>query len=475
MKTTKYYRLANYNRSRYRNLLLCLILLLIAITSEGCDDFTDTKMPASELPSDAVFQERNSAYAAMANVFSDMRENGLLTGKINSLHSEMGLYTDELDWYGNSAQSSAKFHTNTVIPTNGTIGNWWNHSYNQIYSCNAIIEGVAETSALLQEDKDQLIGEARFARAFIHFYLLQLWGDIPYVTSTDYMLNRNAGKLPAAEVYGKIIEDLELAGQLLSPEYNPPSRIRPNSYTAQAFLARVQLYSGKWQEAEDSATSVINNTGLYGMTADLNDVFLKGSTTTIWQYAPRSSSRNSEEGTTFIFNSAPPNALALTQSLMEAFETGDQRREKWTRPRIGGSETYYHAYKYKKTGTQSPQTEFSVVIRLAEMYLIRAEASARQGNNTDARNDINIIRNMAGLKNTEANTQTEILQAILHERRVEFFTEWGHRFMDLKRFALLDAVLSVEKPAWEPTDKLLPLPNSELNLNPNLKPQNPGY
>ena len=91
-----------------------------------------------------------------------------------------------------------------------------------------------------------------------------------------------------------------------------------------------------------------------------------------------------------------------------------------------------------------------------------------------AKEDLNKIRNTAGLNNTTANDKTEILDDILQERRLEFFTEQGHRFFDLKRFEKLDSALAV-KSGWNATDKLWPLPQSELLVNPFLRPQNPGY
>ena len=475
MNTNNFFYPYRTDNTRVYKILVVIALFFIAFWLNSCDHFTESDLPVSELNTPAVFQEKNTAHAAMVNVFAKMRENGLLTGKTNSMSREMGLYADELTWYGNSTQSSANFFTNILIPTNGTIATWWNNSYSQIYAANAVIAGVAGSTKLDQADKDQLTGEAKFARAFIHFYLLQLWGDVPYVTGTDYKVNSTVRKLPAVEVYAKIIEDLEAASLLLAAEYSSPNRVRPNLYAAQAMLARVYLYVGKWAQASNSAATVLNNTETYGWVVELNNVFLKESTTTIWQYSARTATRNTDEGTTFIFNSAPPTAVALTSSLMNAFESGDQRKEKWIRTRTGGGKTYYHAYKYKKTGSATPQTEFSIVLRLAEMYLIRAEARARQGELTNAKEDLNVIRNTAGLANTTADTQDEILQAILRERRVEFFTEFGHRFLDLKRYGALDDVLQDTKADWQSTDRLLPLPQSELNLNPNVAPQNPGY
>lgn len=116
-----------------------------------------------------------------------------------------------------------------------------------------------------------------------------------------------------------------------------------------------------------------------------------------------------------------------------------------------------------------------MVFRLAEQYLIRAEARAQQGDATGAKADINAIRNRAGLPDTDADGQASILAAIEHERRIEFFTEWGHRWFDLKRTGRADAVLSPIKPNWQSTDVLFPIPLQEIENNPNLLPQNAGY
>ncbi|SEB00757.1 SusD family protein [Flavobacterium gillisiae] len=461
--------------ARVYRILSALALLFIVFWLNSCSDFTEIDTPVSQLNTAAVFEEKNTAYSAMANVFAQMRDNGMLTGKTTGIQKEMGLYADELTWYGNSAQSSANFFTNTLIPTHPTLATWWNNSYSQIYAANAVIEGVAASTKLLQADKEQLTGEAKFARAFLHFYVLQLWGNVPYITGTDYTYNSMVKRLPTAEVYAKIIEDLESAIKLLPEEYISQTRVRPNSYVAQALLARVYLYAGMWPEAANSASAVLNKTDIYTWVTELNAVFLKGSSATIWQYAPRTPTRNTDEGTTYIFNGGPPNSVALTNSLVNAFEANDQRKAKWIRSISKGSITWYHAYKYKKTGSNSPQVEFSIVLRLAEMYLIRSEARARQGELSNAKDDLNLIRNTAGLGNTSAVTQDEILAAILHERQVELFSEFGHRFFDLRRFDALDRTLSGVKADWNNTDNLLPLPQTELNLNPNIGPQNPGY
>src|SRR5690606_28078371 len=111
------------------------------------------------------------------------------------------------------------------------------------------------------------------------------------------------------------------------------------------------------------------------------------------------------------------------------------------------SETYYFPYKYKISSGQDPWNEYPMVLRLAEQYLIRAEARAHQNKLPEAIADLDAIRERAGLLSI-ANIkpgigQAELLDAILQERRVELFAEWGHRWFDLKRTAQADAILGV--------------------------------
>jgi hypothetical protein len=119
-----------------------------------------------------------------------------------------------------------------------------------------------------------------------------------------------------------------------------------------------------------------------------------------------------------------------------------------------------------------------MVLRLAEQYLIRAEARAAMNNLTGAKADLDVIRVRAGLPRTTANTKEAILNAIAHERRIELFTEWGHRWFDLKRTGAIDSVMkniAIEKASiWNTNFKLFPIPQTEILLNSRLI-QNNGY
>lgn len=449
-----------------------ILILLFVATFAGCDSFVEVDAPASQLTGTVVFESRATAEAAMADLLAKLRDNGFLSGTFLGAGAALGLYADELDYYGIGADPLQELYANALLPAGAVSAEVWGRSYHQVYCANAIIEGVAASAALSQADKDLLTGEAQFVRALLHLYLANCFGDIPYVTSTDYEVNRLLPRLSVTEVYSLLVADLTQAATLLPEAYTSPGRIRPNRAAAQAILARAYLYSGNWAEAANMASAVINNTG-YVLEPDLSKVFLKESPETIWQFRPRLDGANTDEASLYIFVSGPPPGVALAPGLVGSFGAGDLRRIHWIADVTDGSDTWHHAFKYKDNGFGA-STEYSVIIRLAEMYLIRAEARALQGELTAAKDDLNAIRHRAGLTDTPAVTQDEIIQAVQAERRLELFTESGHRFFDLKRTGNANTVLSA-KPGWDTTDMLWPLPESEMNANPNLTPQNPGY
>jgi len=238
-------------------------------------------------------------------------------------------------------------------------------------------------------------------------------------------------------------------------------------------LAKVYLYEGKYDLAQTESAKVINS-GSFSLEQDLNNVFLSGSSETIWQldlpYV-----KYTWEGQNFVPTSvkAIPKYV-LTAGLYASFEPGDQRQAKWIKFNTVSGNNYPYPFKYKNNATAVSATESYVVLRLADQYLIRAESEANQNDLTDAANDLNTIRNRAGLPNSTATDKPSLLSAIVNERRWEFFCEWGNRWFDLKRWNLSTVVLSEVKTNWNVNDALYPIPITQINNNPNLV-QNPGY
>lgn len=461
---------SNHTNVIWRLVIVLICLLAIVLSMYSCDDFVEVELPNSQLTADAVFKDQAVANAAMTEVYAKIRQYGVLTGSTFGLGLQLGIYADELDFYGN--ESLNLFYNNSIIASNPDIKSLWDTSYNQIYAANAVIEGVDKSVNLSATESAQLEGEALFVRSLIHFYLANVFGDVPYITTTSYELNRKVTRTSVSQVYSLIKADLEQALELLPDDYLNYNRTRPNKYTAHALLARVNLYAGLWDEAINETSTIINNTQLY-VYEDLSTMFLKESKSTIWQIDPGYDGGNASEAFTYNFTSTPPPLVALTANLINAFSNNDQRKVLWTKAITDGTSTWYHPFKYKYYSGTS--VEYSIIFRLSEMYLIRAESKARLGDLSGAKEDLNKIKTKAGLANTNAITQDEILDAILKERRLELFTEFGHRFFDLKRFNKVQSVLSEIKPGWDASDTLFPIPEAELNLNPNLLPQNPGY
>ena len=377
----------------------------------------------------------------------------------------------------------------------------WVNAYPIIYQENAIIENLESSSGVTAMTKNQLIGEAKFVRAYWNFYLANEYGNVPIVTSTNYKINSALSSSPKIQVYKQIITDLQSSKSLLNSSYldgsdNPgtPDRVRPTKWAAAALLARAYLYyanltsgaDNTYQNAEKQADTVINNKFTFKIDS-LNGVFLKNSDEAIWQIMPASNDINTAyEGFAYILFSSPgPNFSAgscfLSPQLLNTFEVGDLRKTKWISSYTDGITTWYFPYKYKDNGSITANSgEYTMVLRLGEQYLIRAEAKASQGNYSGAVTDLNVIRNRAGLANYKgALTVSAVTNAIAHERQVELFTE-GHRWFDLKRTGAVDSVMTKVTPLksgspWQSYQQLYPLPTAnQTQIDPNT-PQNPGY
>ncbi|HMG68727.1 MAG TPA: RagB/SusD family nutrient uptake outer membrane protein, partial [Chitinophagaceae bacterium] len=198
---------------------------------------------------------------------------------------------------------------------------------------------------------------------------------------------------------------------------------------------------------------------------------------------------NTEDARVFILPSTGPTTAVsgvnypvyLDSNLVNSFEINDQRKTNWigkVTPTPPGTKTYYYPFKYKSATQNASVIEYNMMLRLAEQYLIRSEARAEQNNISGAQGDLNVIRNRAGLLSTTANDIASLLSAILLERRHELFTEWGHRWLDLKRTGNADAVMDLACPSkggtWNTYWQLYPLPSYDLLQDPNLT-QNSGY
>lgn len=454
-----------------RNKFIFFSLFFCAGFLTACKKFIEIPPPVDQAISSTVFSDDESATTAIDGLYSLMMvQNFAFANSGMTLYP--GLSADE--FYNTSPNGDIDPFTKNVINANNpnVEVNLWKKGYNQIYQANAILEGLSNSSKVSLGIKNQLIGEAKLVRALSYFYLVNLFGDVPFISSTNFQINSTIPRISKIEIYSKIISDLQDAQNLMGVNYPSAGKVRPTKWAATTLLARVYAFQKNWQLAEENATAVINS-GTFSL-SDLNSVFTANSSEAIWQLLPVLNFLNTADGFTFIpFSKTIKPQYALTNWLVNGFENNDQRKKIWIDSNVVNGKTYYYPFKYKVRSGRVI-TEYNMVFRLAELYLIRAEARTEQNNIIGAQTDLNMIRARAGLANTTANTQASLISAIQHECQVEFFSEWGHRWFDLKRTDQIDVILSAEKQGWKTTDALYPIPLSQLQANKNLI-QNPGY
>ncbi len=488
---------------------LSCAVMSIALLLTGCKKLVDIDEPIDTVTSVKIFSSDAQADQTLAGLYSQMiSSDGMLSMLNGGATIYGGLAADEFSLpNGVLFAEDQEINNNKILVDNSVSKEvLWMATYKTIYTANAILDGEAASTAttLSKTKRIELKASARFFRAFGFFYLTNFFGDIPLPMSSDYRKNIRLKRVKQLEVYQQIIEDLKEAISLFSdPEATVMSKSRANKVAAEALLARTYLYIQDWGNAESYANQVIANSS-YKLEA-LKKTFDPDSKETILQLTINPSTNvgmineinhfsplfplsylSAADQAFFLdpdnyagFLDALTPRITVQEQLTNAFEADDQRKNTWLdyNPSPGVAPYFarktYFASKYPKT--ESDRTNY-VLIRLAELHLIRAEARAMLHKTDLAVADIDLIRNRAGLGKTNAVAQQDLMSAIAQERKTELFAEWGHRFFDLKRTGKAVAVLSAipGKQGLTADDLLFPIPPLEILANSNLT-QNPGY
>lgn len=484
--------------------IICILGIVSSVFC-SCKKFVAVNGPITSVNSKNIFTNDATAIGSITSLYSNLSLTGLTsTEDLTSISCISGLSSDELTYYsGAGINSLAVYYQNALTDLNVSTKGYWGSGYQRLYLVNTSLEQLNASTALNPNVKKQLLGEANFMRAFYYFYLVNLYGDIPLVLGTDYKANALITKSSKEIIYQQIITDLKKSKSLLSDKYlkgdvvtpyssGSEERVRPTSWAASALLARTFLYTKDWANAELEATLVIDNTKQYQLLSKdhLGDVFLKTSKEAIWQLQPVEFGANSQEARVFILPSTGPSNLKpvyLSDNLVNSFDNRDKRRTQWISGVNVDGNIYYFPNKYKidiSFDTDAPVTEYTTVIRLAELVLVRAEARAQQGNLDGAIADLDLIKDRVGLpkiKDINPNVnKTDLIDIIIKEKQFELFTEWGHRWFDLKRTGKIDQIMPSITPkkvtggVWKSYQQYYPIPSNELKNNPILTQVN-GY
>jgi len=451
-----------YSNFKYGVFIIATVLLS---GLSSCNKFVATPLPTNLIVSSVALNSDASLVAALSGAYASVNNVA------STVILDNPLFADEMT--ATNAGTSASLldavqNTYDVTVDYGFYGNY----YKAIYNTNLILDALAAPNSITPSVASQVKGECEFLRAFCYYRLINYFGNPPLVLSSNVDVSSQVGNTPVNQTLDQITKDLLDAKALLPVTYPSADRVRANTYTASALLARIYLQRQNWAAAEAEATTIINS-AVYTLPADPNTVFLKGSTETIWQLWNLNGYVNFAP--TFIPLPTTTVYYQLLPGLVNLFGAADLRKADWMKAGTGGASADYYPYKYKaRLVTTGAATEYEVQFRLAEQYLIRAEARAEQNNTTGGLADVNVVRARANAGALISASPADLLPKIETERRMELMTEAGLRWFDLNRTGKTLAELSLIKPTFTAKAVLLPYTTAILLANPHMV-QNPGY
>lgn len=457
----------------------------------ACDQTID-KDPEQSIPISQVFEDSTAASRALTGVYDGIQANGIYGG----FPVMAADFTADVANFSGSFTTWQQAQNFNLSSTHGPTLNIWADHYDVINRANLIIDNVPNIEGISQAGIDDFVGQAKFVRALSYFNLVRWFGQ-PYqpgasndqpgvilqtegVRSTDPEFNKPRASV--GEIYSQIRSDLEDAVSRLDVE---GSRTRAGKAVANALLAKVSLYQGRYDEAATRAETVIGQPPFALSGSPLTPYANESSSEIV--FAVSYSSTDNTGTNDFMSSFYLPGDLGgrgdinpLGQFLSDA-EDGDIRAGIGS---VSSSEVNGDSLLYAFSGnvwtnkwTQNSFGDDMPVLRVSEMYLIRAEGLARgSGSAADARAAVNAVRNRAGLSDVSSSLSgQDLIDEIIRQRRYELAFEADRRH-DLQR---LGRTISSGTQVLQPGDsqRILPIPNRAVQVNDALdqSSQNPGY
>ncbi|QAA82047.1 RagB/SusD family nutrient uptake outer membrane protein [Aequorivita sp. H23M31] len=467
---------------KYINTFSKLFIVALAFSISGCS--IDDIKPIDKLTSENTIRDEASAQAVLNGVYDLVRAD-----EVTAYPLYLAAFGDEGVITGRLAGGSS-FNTNEVNVENRYLANLYNGQYKIINAANFLIQELEAGKAIdiSDERKGEMISEAKFQRAFAYFNLLRFFGQYYDMNSAYGVVLRTefATRLAAdprstvQETYNLIVSDLEYAME------NGPLYVEhfySGSLAAKALLAKVKLYTGEYGESARLAEEVIYNGEGYELEASYSDIFAN-------QY-------NSSE-VIFAHYAGPgaeggSNMYQISNTSYSEYLRGLADEQVEGTGSLSGNGSNYdprfsYAYsattkgvnqqgKYPFASNLSSPNNTTYFLRMAEMYLIHAEAVVRSGGDTSlALESLNTIRERAELEDKTFSDVPTLLEDIRQEKLLELFYENGEPLYDLVRYDILGNLdASTIKPTMNTKDVyILPIP-SEVIIGNNKVVQNPGY
>lgn len=500
-----------------KKILNIAFVALVAQLIGACTDLTED--PVGLLSPTGFYKTKKNVESGIFGAYGSLASEPLFG---RQFISALMLRSDMVD-IGNRGTSAERIQMNdfTMDASNGMVARFWPIWFQVVSAVNSAEEG-AKGLGLSETEINPLIAEAKFIRAFSYYHLVRCFGSVPYIDKfvSDPESVKTIGKASEEELYKKIIADLEFAKQWLPDKQANDVRTRPSKGTAASYLASVYMTLGNYQKAYTEAKFVIDNKDKFGyrLEADYQDLFVASKADAIKEtiFAVdflgniTSGLYNEDYMPNMVGNRLPEvGGFGVLVPALKVYSTWDSRdyRKKVsfqdtaflpTRvvPYTAFPEPRPHIDKWRRfpgnAGAGGRFSDFNYNdFRYAEVLLIAAEAIGEiSGPNEEAYGYLNQIRtrarNAAGkLQTFPENVPTNLdkqgfIKLVLEERRLELAFEFK-RWYDIKRRKLGDEVFkgpnSLEpRSAFNATrDYLMPIPSTEIAINPKLAPQNPGY
>ncbi|QGY43486.1 RagB/SusD family nutrient uptake outer membrane protein [Maribellus comscasis] len=492
-------------------------IIISILLFSGCEDYLTT-VPSDQYTVENFWSSEEEAQAGLTGVYQVLR----------GYHANQVLYSSQVTPNSSRFDDPGGWRSlarGVAQTTNPLFQSAWDNNYRGIGRANTVIDNV-NTENLKETDTDiidQIVGEAKFLRAYFYFDLVYKFGGVPLILETpDNAIHGEMGRNERSEVITQILIDLEDAIALLALN-NDPGRITKGA--AMALKARVLLYEERWSEAASTAQQVIN-LDKYSLFPNYRGLFMlenENNSEVIWdiQFKLTEFGHGYDDAVDRHSNNSPLKGLVDAYYMTDGMSIGESSMYDPEDPYANRDPRLYqtirlmgHMYNgnidteqqldqtgfgTKKFTTYSDDTEIAeipggqsevnpIVIRYAEVLLTYAEATNEAEGPVESVYDaINQIRNRPTVDMPDLPTgltQDEMRQEIRHERRIELAME-GKYLEDIKRWKTAEIELNgpvydwegnvYENRAFDPDrDYLWAIPTQEIDLNPNLQ-QNPGW
>ena len=453
-----------------RRLKFIVTVLFFLLAVSACDEVLEPK-PVDILTDDIVLNEPKDVANVEIGLYNAFRVIAPATVIAGDFTADMLTHNGTFSQY-------RELGTKQITSANASVAVLWGSIYNTIYIANFILERLPDVPGVPTFQRNSVLATAHFLRGYAYFVGLYTFGGIPKVITTSIETNRNIARASRQEILDLVLEDYSFALNALPTQ--PENAGFAGEFAVRAALARYYLYLQDWTSAATFATDVIDSE-LYTLEPEFADIVNTDfSDEAIFEMGYTTSDDPGTNGNVGLNNLfvgrreiIPSNPAVIS---LASTESGDRFSTiSFSSENLQGNDNGWSVAKY---GTADQDNNNVVVFRLAEMYLIRAEARAQLNNVTgtnSAQSDINVLRARANAPLISNVSLAQMLLLIEEERKYELAFE-GHRWYDLVRTGRANAIMSSFSPNWSESYLLWPIPQREIQNNPALAGnQNPGY